>query len=154
MHSISEKAVARLPLPTTGNKVHFFSGAILQGKKAPAGFGVRVTSAGTKSFVLNHGPRRQRETIGRVGVISLHDARAEAKLRLAQYTLGKTRPRAAQGGSRLSVLLVLITYSSFFSAPRRHAILGETVMKWTLGIAVNSARHLERRTRIPEWLGA
>ena len=58
-----------------------------------AGFGVRVSVGGTKSFVLTHGPRRQRETIGRVGVISLQAARAEAKLRLAQYTLGKTRPR-------------------------------------------------------------
>ena len=54
-----------------------------------AGFGVRVSEGGTKSFVLTHGPRRKRETIGRVGIISLQDARAEAKRRLAEYTLGK-----------------------------------------------------------------
>lgn len=51
------------------------------------GFGVRVSQAGTKSFVLTHGPRRERETLGRVGVLSLQGARAEAKRRLAEYTL-------------------------------------------------------------------
>jgi integrase len=55
---ISEKIVAELatpPLSDKGkptNKLHYFSGAVLQGKKAPSGFAVRVTSAGTKSFVL------------------------------------------------------------------------------------------------------
>jgi len=60
------------------------------------GFGIRVSQAGTKSFVLTHGIRRQRETIGRVGIISLQEARAEAKRRLAEYTLGKSsKPRVA-----------------------------------------------------------
>ncbi len=58
------------------------------------GFGVRVSQAGTKSFVLTHGSRRERETLGRVGVVSLQDARSEAKRRLAEYTLGKNKPRA------------------------------------------------------------
>lgn len=44
-----------------------------------AGFGVRVSQAGTKSFVLTHGVRRTRETIGRVGILSLSEARQEAK---------------------------------------------------------------------------
>jgi hypothetical protein len=44
MQQLSEKAVATLPVPDSGNKVHWFSGATLQGKKAPAGFGVRVTA--------------------------------------------------------------------------------------------------------------
>ena len=52
--AISEKIVEKLPIPDAGNKVHFFSGSTLQGKKAPAGFGVRVTAGGTKSFVLFH----------------------------------------------------------------------------------------------------
>jgi integrase len=54
MPSISEKIVEALPTPAKGNKLHYFSGATLQGKKAPAGFAVRVTAAGTKSFVLFH----------------------------------------------------------------------------------------------------
>src|SRR5438046_10644498 len=54
MQTISEKIVAGLPVPEAGNKLHYFSGATLQGKKAPSGFAVRVTSAGTKSFVWFH----------------------------------------------------------------------------------------------------
>jgi len=58
------------------------------------GFGVRVSKGGTKSFVLTYGVLRARETLGRAGVVSLHDARAEAKRRLAEYTLGRERPRS------------------------------------------------------------
>jgi integrase len=69
-------------------------GAVVFPDDLLSGFGVRVSQAGTKSFVLTHGPRRRRETIGRVGIISLQEARAEAKLRLARYTLGKDKPKA------------------------------------------------------------
>jgi integrase len=51
---ISEKIVGSLPTPAAGNKLHYFSGATLQGKKAPSGFAVRITAAGTRSFVLFH----------------------------------------------------------------------------------------------------
>jgi len=54
MQTISEKIIGNLPAPATGNKLHYFSGATLQGKKAPAGFAVRITAAGTRSFVLFH----------------------------------------------------------------------------------------------------
>lgn len=67
MQQISEKIVDSLPVPEAGNKVHFFSGATLQGKKAPAGFGVRVTAGGTKAFVLFHRVEGKKflETLGR-----------------------------------------------------------------------------------------
>lgn len=67
MENISEKIVANLPAPATGNKLHYFSGATLQGKKAPAGFAVRVTSAGTKAFVWFHrvDGKPHLETLGR-----------------------------------------------------------------------------------------
>jgi integrase len=48
---ISEQIIADLPYPVTGNRLHYFSGASLQGKKAPAGFAVRVTASGRKTFV-------------------------------------------------------------------------------------------------------
>src|SRR5258708_37602518 len=51
MPAISEKIVGSLPFPAVGNKVHFFSGAKLQGREAPAGFGVRCTAGGNKSFI-------------------------------------------------------------------------------------------------------
>ena len=63
---ISEKIVGALPTPDTGNKLHYFSGAQLQGKKAPSGFAVRVTAAGTRAFVWFHrvNGRGHLETIG------------------------------------------------------------------------------------------
>ena len=64
-------------------------GAVIHYDDTLAGFGVRVSEGGTKSFILTHGARRQRETIGRVGVVSLKTARGEAKQRLAAYALGK-----------------------------------------------------------------
>jgi integrase len=54
MPAISEKIVAALPVPARPNKIHYFSGVTLQGKKAPPGFGVRVTRAGSRSFVWYH----------------------------------------------------------------------------------------------------
>lgn len=65
--TISEKTVKKLKAPAKGNKLYYFSGDSLQGKKAPPGFAVRVTAAGTKSFVWFHRVEGQPhlETIGR-----------------------------------------------------------------------------------------
>ena len=67
MQQISEKIVGNLPTPAKGNRLHYFSGATLQGKKAPSGFAVRVTAAGTRSFVLFHrfDGKAYWETLGR-----------------------------------------------------------------------------------------
>lgn len=68
-------------------------GQITYSDDALAGFGVRVSQGGTKTFVVVHGPTRRRITIGRFPIIGLADARAEAKRILAEETLGKHRPR-------------------------------------------------------------
>ncbi|MEI7711559.1 MAG: integrase family protein, partial [Rhodospirillales bacterium] len=57
------------------------------------GFGVRVSQGGTKAFVLTHGRGRERITLGRYPIVSLADARTEAKRLLAERTLGKHRPQ-------------------------------------------------------------
>ena len=57
---------------------------------AVPGFGVRVSQGGSKSFVVLLGSG-QRHTIGRYPLISLADARIEAKRLLAERTLGKRR---------------------------------------------------------------
>ena len=72
----------RLTDPTIRSLKAPAEGALIFPDDIIPGFGVRVSEGGTKSFVLTHGPRRKRETIGRVGVVSLTDARAEAKRRL------------------------------------------------------------------------
>jgi integrase len=63
---LSEETVKRLPIPATGNRVTYFAGAIIQGAKAPRGFGVRVTAAGARAFILNYRlrGREHRYTIG------------------------------------------------------------------------------------------
>ncbi len=59
---------------------------------AAKGFNVRASQGGTLTYSVVYGVNRQRVTIGRVGVISLKDAREQAKRILAERTLGKTRP--------------------------------------------------------------
>jgi integrase len=63
---INEETVKQLPVPNKGNRVTYFAGAMVQGAKAPRGFGVRVTAAGARAFVLNYRlrGREYRFTIG------------------------------------------------------------------------------------------
>jgi integrase len=82
------------------------------------GFGVRVSEGGTKSFVLTHGPQHQRETIGRVGIVGLQEARNDAKRRLAEYTLGKNQPQAKSWDAAKEEYLVEKAYKL---KPRTHA---------------------------------
>jgi hypothetical protein len=57
--------------------------------------GVRVSSGGTKTFIVMVGSGR-RQTIGKAGVLTLSEARSEAKRVLAEKTLGLTsRPAAS-----------------------------------------------------------
>lgn len=55
-----------------------------------AHFGIRISQGGAKTFCILVGPEhnRRRISIGRYPVISLQEARTEAKKRLAQHTLG------------------------------------------------------------------
>src|SRR5580700_6409778 len=62
------------------------------------GFGVRVSPGGTKTFVLIHGRNRTRATIGRLGIITLAQARVVAKRILAQKTLGQYEPATKKFG--------------------------------------------------------
>ena len=48
---ISERIVATLEAPPSGNRRYHFPGAVLSGRVAPGGFLVRVTKNGVVSFV-------------------------------------------------------------------------------------------------------
>jgi integrase len=65
--TLNQKTIAALPSPATGSRVHYFPDAMIEGTRAPRGFGVRVTAAGVRSFVLNYrlAGREARLTIGR-----------------------------------------------------------------------------------------
>jgi integrase len=82
---LTDVYIAGLALPPKGQKTHWDD--TLQN------FGCRVSQGGTKSFVVQYGPQRQLITIGRYPIVSLADARREAKRILAEMTLGKFRPR-------------------------------------------------------------
>ncbi len=69
------------------------------------GFGCRVSQGGTKSFVVQHGADRRLVTIGRYPVITLAEARVEAKRILAELTLGRHRPRTARWDEALELYL-------------------------------------------------
>ena len=58
-------------------------------------FGVRVSQGGSKTFVLNH--KNTIITIGRYPILSLSEARTEAKRLLAEFTLGRVRPQVQRG---------------------------------------------------------
>jgi integrase len=120
MQQISEKVVAGLPVPAKGNKVHYFSGATLQGKKAPSGFAVRVTAAGTKSFVLFHraGGKKYLETLGRWdeneqgGTLTVRDAIVRAEKLAKDMKNGRRedprpeRTRRLEDGDKPAGLLI------------------------------------------------
>lgn len=82
---ITDVVVRNLPSPPVGVKIYLADD--------PTGFGVRVTANGIKAFVLTYGKQRERVTIGRYPIVSLAEARAEAKRILAERTLGKHRPK-------------------------------------------------------------
>ncbi len=81
MHSLTDISIRALKPPVKGNTV-------LWDKSMP-GFGVRCSQGGTKSFFLMYGTERARYQIGRVGIITLAEARDLARKFLAQRTLGK-----------------------------------------------------------------
>ena len=71
---LTDAIVKRLPRPETGNRIAYDSDV--------AGFGCRVTAAGSRAFILNYRTRTGRErrhTIGRYPDWSTTAARAEAK---------------------------------------------------------------------------
>lgn len=65
-------------------------GAVIYWDDSLGGFGVRVSSGGTKSFVLTYGRARRRVTIGTVGRMALKDARSRARIILAEHELSDT----------------------------------------------------------------
>lgn len=75
---LTDISVRRLKLPAKGQATFWDA----QFK----GFGVRCSQAGAKAYVLKS--QNQLTTLGRVGIISLAQARAKAKRVLAEKTLG------------------------------------------------------------------
>src|ERR1700720_320591 len=80
-----DRFVRSLTSPASGNRI-----AYERGKDAMRGFGVRVTAAGAKSFVLNYtiAGRERRLTIGGYPAWSVAAARDQAKSLRRQIDAG------------------------------------------------------------------
>lgn len=82
---LTDVAVRQLPVPGSGQRTYF--------DDTLPNFGCRVSRGGTRAFVVQHGADRRLVTIGRYPVVSLAEARAEAKRILAERALGRYRPQ-------------------------------------------------------------
>jgi integrase len=82
--NLTDTGVRSLQPPQNGQKSYWDS-------NLPS-FGVRVSQGGTKTFVLNRD--NSLITIGRFGLLTLSEARTEAKRLMAERTLGKVRPQS------------------------------------------------------------
>jgi integrase len=90
---LTDIVIRNLPAPLRGQQSYPDEGL--------AGFSVRVSQGGTKTFYLVHGKDRERTAIGRYPIISLADARIAAKRILAERTLGKHRPTRLKASEAL-----------------------------------------------------
>jgi hypothetical protein len=70
-----------------------------------AGFGVRVSQGGTKSYILVHGRARTRVAIGRADIISLKQARDKARDILAEQQLGRYQEKTVTFSEALDLYL-------------------------------------------------
>ena len=80
---ISDKLVKALLAPATGNRIAY--------DNEIKGFGVRITAAGVRSFVINYraGGRERRLTIGQYPVWSVTAARIEAQMLRRKIDVGQ-----------------------------------------------------------------
>jgi hypothetical protein len=73
--TLTDASIKALPTPAKGNRVYY--------GLSPAGFGIRITAAGARSFVFNYRIRatgvERRYTIGKFPDWSVGSARVEAK---------------------------------------------------------------------------
>lgn len=97
MANLTDLSIRSFPLPAQGQRDYF--------DDAVPGFGVRVSQGGTRSFFLFTGKahNRQRHSVGRFGIITLAQARAEAKRLLAEQTLGLSKPKTITFGAALEI---------------------------------------------------
>lgn len=92
---VTKASVAKLAPPATGNKIHF--------DVDPPGFGVRITAAGARSYVLryrNHRGQERRWTIGKCEVWEPEAARTTAKATLYRIESEKWDPLEEQAADR------------------------------------------------------
>src|SRR6267154_5831216 len=99
-----DRFVRSLTAPENGNRISYE-----RGKIAVRGFGVRVTAAGAKSFVLNYtiAGRERRLTIGGYPAWSVAVAREQAKSLRRRIDSGED-PLAAKEADRAAATVTIL----------------------------------------------
>jgi integrase len=67
MAKLNEMEIKALAAPAKGVKLYYFPDAVLQGKRAPRGFAVRVTANNVRSFVVRYRNRAHVERLYTIG---------------------------------------------------------------------------------------
>jgi integrase len=98
---LTKTTVEALPTPATGHA------ALIYRDSALPGFGVRVTSNGVRTYVVEKRlrGRSRRISLGRHGVLTVDQARREAQLKLADITVGKDPVAERRAQRMLNVTL-------------------------------------------------
>jgi integrase len=143
---LTDLAIRALPAPERGQRKYF--------DDTLAGFGCRVSQGGTKTFVIQHGPTRELITIGRFPIISLAEARAEAKRILAERTLGKHQPEKVSWDDALALFLTRVgqknrprTHRDYKRLLNRHFKFGPTKLAAITPADIH--RRLDKLTNTP-----
>jgi len=93
--TLTDLGIRKLKAPRTGKRREKYDRQI-------PGFAIRITDRGARSYILiyTHGGRRRRFTIGRVGEVSLEDARELARQLRGQVRREGRDPAAEQKAAR------------------------------------------------------
>jgi hypothetical protein len=101
---LNSMVMRELAVPEKGAITYSFSGAIIEGKAAPAGFAVQVSAGGTRAFTLSyrqHG-KQKRETIGRWPTWTCTKAAQRARELRQAVDRGETIGKAQTAASGLA----------------------------------------------------
>jgi integrase len=105
--ALTDLGIRRLKAPKPGKRREKYDGEI-------RGFGIRITDRGIRSYILlySHFGRRRRYTIGRVGELSIDEAREEA--RRLRGLIRQGRDPAAEEKAARAVAKVAASPKTFF----------------------------------------
>jgi integrase len=143
---LTDLGINKLPVPQKGQKIYT--------DDTLRGFGCRVSQGGTRTFVLQHGANRQLVTIGRYPIITLSEARTQAKRILAEKVLGRHQPETVRYEDALHLFMIAVrqknkprTYTDYTRVFRKHFNFGKTRLADISAADIN--RRLDKLVETP-----
>src|SRR5580704_15892642 len=143
---LSLDSIAALPAPATGNTVYWCSGALVQGREVPRGFGVRVTANGVRAYVLNYSVagKEHRFTIGNVASWNVQEAVKEARALRQRIDRGEdpmAKAPAVEVKKTVAEILAAFIKRSRLKRPDHYTSVFERLVKPAFGqLPINELR--------------